>query len=127
MTNPRLTVDGDDAVMTMYMQAEHILDADDPTSWFTVGGYYTNRVRRTGTHWRICAVTLTILWRRGRPDIMVEAAERGRAAFKQRELTVGAATVNCHVVAELREPLRLLPAAAPRAHRYLALRCRSAA
>jgi hypothetical protein len=83
MTNPRLTVDGDDAVLTMYMQAEHILDPDDPTSWFTVGGYYTNRFRRTGGHWQICGVTLTILWRRGRPEIMVEAAERGRAALEQ--------------------------------------------
>ncbi|HEX4018673.1 MAG TPA: nuclear transport factor 2 family protein [Frankiaceae bacterium] len=73
MTNPRIALDGESAgtgVLTMYMQAEHILDADDPTSYFTVGGYYTNRVRRTDGRWRIAEVKLTILWQRGRPDIL---------------------------------------------------------
>jgi len=79
MTNPRVVVDGNRATLTMYMQAEHILDHEDPTSWFTIGGYYTDEVRRTGGRWRIAGVTLTVYWRRGRPDIMPVAAERGRA------------------------------------------------
>jgi SnoaL-like domain len=81
MTNPRVVVDGDQATLTMYMQAEHILDHDDPTAWLTIGGYYTDQLRRTAGRWRINEVTLTILWRRGRPDIMVRAAERGRVAL----------------------------------------------
>ncbi len=85
MTNPRVTVDGDEAVLTMYMQAEHILDPGDPTAWFTVGGYYTNQVRRVAGQWLIRSVTLTILWRRGRPGIMGEAAKRGRAVLEQRD------------------------------------------
>lgn len=81
MTNPRLTVEGDDATLTMYMQAEHILDHDEPMAWFTIGGYYTDRVRRTNGRWLISEVTLTTLWRRGRPEIMIAAADRGRAAL----------------------------------------------
>jgi hypothetical protein len=81
MTNPRVTVDGDEATLTMYMQAEHFLDHDDPTAWFTIGGYYTDQIRRTRGRWRISGVTLTVFWRRGRAEIMVTAAERGRAAL----------------------------------------------
>lgn len=79
MSNPRVTVDGDDAVLTMYLRAEHILEPEDPTSFFTVGGFYTNRIRRTDGRWLICGVTLTMTWRRGRPDILDTAAERGRS------------------------------------------------
>jgi hypothetical protein len=79
MTNPRVSVDGGRATLQMYMQAEHVLDHDDPTAWFTIGGYYTDRLARTGHGWLIEAVTLTMLWRRGRPDIMDTAIERGRA------------------------------------------------
>ena len=64
----------------MYLQAEHILDPDDPTAWFTVGGYYSNRVVRTGGRWLLSGVALTIRWRRGRPDVLAIAAERGRSA-----------------------------------------------
>ncbi len=80
MTNPRATVDGDRATLQMYMQAEHVLDLDDPDSWFTLGGYYTDGMTRTPAGWRIEAVTLTVLWRRGRPEIMEHAMRRGGAA-----------------------------------------------
>lgn len=80
MTNPRVTGDGDQATVTMYMQAEHFLDFEDPTAWFTIGGYYTDRVVRAGDGWRLSAVTLTVLWRRGRPEIMQEAVARSASA-----------------------------------------------
>ncbi len=79
MTNPRLTVSGDSAQLTTYMQAEHFLDFEDPTAWFTIGGYYTDDVVRTTDGWKFRGVTLTIFWRRGRADIMVTASERARA------------------------------------------------
>lgn len=81
MTNPRVEVNGDDATLKMYMQAEHFLDHDDPNVWFTIGGYYTDRLHRNAGRWRITEVTLTVFWRRGDPDIMVTAVERGRAAL----------------------------------------------
>lgn len=76
MTNPRVAVAGDRATLVMYMQAEHFLDGSDPTAWYTLGGYYTDEAVRTGAGWRISAVTLTVLWRRGRPEIMQEAVAR---------------------------------------------------
>jgi len=78
MTNPRVTVEGDSATLVMYMQAEHVLDHEDQDAVFTLGGYYSDLVVRTAAGWRISAVTLTVFWRRGRPDIMATALERGR-------------------------------------------------
>lgn len=82
MTNPRVEVTGDRARLVMYMQAEHVLDHDDPTAWYTLGGFYTDAAVRTGAGWRISAVTLTVLWRRGRPEIMQQAvsAQQNRPA-----------------------------------------------
>jgi hypothetical protein len=80
MTNPLvdLDVDGDHARCRMYMQAAHLLH-EDPDPEFTIGGYYDDRLVRTDTGWRISAVTLTVWWRRGNPDIMPVAAQRGAA------------------------------------------------
>jgi hypothetical protein len=58
-----------------------VLDHDEPDSWFTLGGRYDDRMVRTEAGWRIESVTLTILWRRGRADIMDVAIERGKAAL----------------------------------------------
>ena len=77
MTNPRATVEGDRATLQMYMQAEHVLDPADPGSWFTLGGHYVDGMTRTPAGWRIEEVTLTVLWRRGRPEIMEHAVRRG--------------------------------------------------
>ncbi len=73
MTNPRVQAEGDRAALSMYMQAEHILDHDDPSAWFTIGGFYTDRAVRTSGGWRLTAVKLTVFWRRGRFDIMEQA------------------------------------------------------
>jgi hypothetical protein len=81
MSNPRVIVDGDTAVQVMYMQAEHLLEHQDPNSWFTIGGYYTDQLVRTTDGWRIAAVTLTVLWRRGRPEIMKTAVKRGLTVY----------------------------------------------
>lgn len=77
MTNPLVTFDNEGAECRMYMQAEHIHDANDRNSWYTIGGYYTDRLVRDGNGWRIASVKLTIIWRRGDPECMVRAAEQG--------------------------------------------------
>jgi hypothetical protein len=59
----------------MYMQAVHMFDAD-PEPEFTIGGHYDDHLVRTTDGWRIDAVTLTVTWRRGNPDIMRRARER---------------------------------------------------
>jgi hypothetical protein len=81
MTNPIVVIDGRRATCRMYMQAEHVLDATPDAPWFTIGGFYTDHLRRDTDHWVIDAVTLTVLWRRGDESIMKTAAIRGTAAL----------------------------------------------
>ncbi len=76
MSNPLVDVDGDVARCRMYMQAAHFLHSW-PAPEFTIGGYYDDRLVRTGDGWRITAVTLTVWWRRGNARIMPAAAARG--------------------------------------------------
>jgi SnoaL-like domain len=82
MTNPLVRAEpssGDDAARAncrMYMQAHHVLDAGDPASWFTIGGYYDDVLVRRDDTWKLCAVRLTVLWRRGDPSVMVRARTR---------------------------------------------------
>ena len=76
MTNPMVDVEGDTARCRMYMQATHLL-LDDPEPEFTIGGYYDDELRRIDGEWKITAVTLTVWWRTGNPQIMVRARESG--------------------------------------------------
>jgi SnoaL-like domain len=80
MTNPLATVDGDAATITMYVQAHHVYDPDDPASWYTVGGYYDDTLVRVDGRWLLAGVRLTVTWRAGRPAIM----ELARAAGSRR-------------------------------------------
>jgi hypothetical protein len=77
MTNPIVTFDKEGATCRIYMQAEHFLDAYDGSTSYAIGGYYTDRLVRHNNQWLIYSVTLTVLWRRGDPDIMVKATEKG--------------------------------------------------
>ena len=82
MTNPIAEIDGDTARCLMYMQAHHVHVPADPTSWFTIGGFYDDRLVRSvdgPAGWLITAVTLTVFWRSGDAGIMPVAAAAGRA------------------------------------------------
>jgi len=79
MSNPLVSFDQGGAECRMYMQAEHIHDPADRNSWYSIGGYYTDRLVRDADRWRIASVKLTIFWRRGDPECMVKAAEQGMA------------------------------------------------
>lgn len=78
MTNPLTVVTGDSADVTMYMQAHHVFDADDPDSYYTIGGYYEDRLVRRDGRWQITAVTLNVTWRLGDYDIMEAARAEGQ-------------------------------------------------
>jgi hypothetical protein len=80
LTNPIVTFDERGATCRIYMQAEHFLIDDNGNTNFAIGGYYTNRFVIQGDHWLITSVTLTVLWRRGDPEIMVKAFEKGTSA-----------------------------------------------
>jgi hypothetical protein len=77
MTNPQVTIDGDRATCLMYMKAEHFLLNSEGDDWFTLGGYYVDRLTRANDTWRIEAVTLNVFWNRGNRHIMTLGAERG--------------------------------------------------
>jgi hypothetical protein len=47
MTNPLTAVDGDRAMCRMYMQAHHVYEPEDASSWFTIGGYYDDTLVRS--------------------------------------------------------------------------------
>ena len=77
MSNPLVDIDAEasHARCRMYMQAVHMLDSE-PDPEFTIGGYYDDLLARTPDGWKIKAVTLTVWWRRGNPQIMELARTR---------------------------------------------------
>jgi len=78
MSNPIVDIDGDEAVSKIYMKAEHFLRNDQGSFDFTIGGYYTDRLRRIDSRWTIHAVTLKLFWNRGNRHIMTMATEIGQ-------------------------------------------------
>ncbi len=87
MTNPLVSLDGDRAEITMYMQAHHVHDAENPDSWYTIGGYYTDTLKRSDGGWLIDSVALTVTWRSGDPAIMEAARVDGVRLLKTAPLT----------------------------------------
>jgi hypothetical protein len=77
MSNPLVTVEGEAATITMYMQAHHVHDPDNPASWYTVGGYYDDTLVRVNGRWLLTGVRLTVTWRAGDPAIMELARASG--------------------------------------------------
>lgn len=90
MTNPRAVVDGDEATITMDVQAHHVHDPDDPASWYTVGGHYDDTLVRIDGRWLLTGVRLTVTWSAGDPAIMELARETGmRLLSSRRQGTAG--------------------------------------
>ena len=83
MTNPMVTVDGDRAHCRMYMTADHYFANDQGGDRFVIGGYYDDRLVRTGDVWLLEAVTLTMFWQRGNRQIMELAAAKGAALLSE--------------------------------------------
>ena len=81
MTNPTVTLDGNFASCRMYMQAHHVFEPDKEDSWFTIGGYYDDKLVRddqSPSGWKLTGVTLTVLWRKGNDSIMPKARAKGK-------------------------------------------------
>jgi hypothetical protein len=49
---------------------------EDPESYYTIGGYYRNRLERERGNWKLVRVNLNVTWRLGHPEIM-DAARAG--------------------------------------------------
>jgi hypothetical protein len=84
MTNPTARIEGDNATITMYMQALHVFDPSDDSSTYTIGGYYDDTLVRSGDGWLITGVKLTVTWQRGDYSIMAAARAAGTAALGAR-------------------------------------------
>ena len=81
--DPMVDIDGDLARLRMYMKAEHFLRNDQGGMDFTIGGYYDDRLVRTGEGWKMQAVTLNVFWSRGNRQIMALAAEIGKRKLEE--------------------------------------------
>jgi 3-phenylpropionate/cinnamic acid dioxygenase small subunit len=80
MSNPLVELEGDSAQITMYVRAHHVFEPEDPESYYTVGGYYRNRLVRERGNWKLVRVNLNVTWRLGHPEIMEAARARGISA-----------------------------------------------
>lgn len=69
-------VNGDEAVATLYMQAEHFIANTDGDNSHTLGGYYTHNLKRGSDGWKIHKYALNVTWSRGNRHVYQLAAER---------------------------------------------------
>lgn len=88
MTNPRVDIQGDRAVCTMYMQAAHFLGKGLAAAEFTIGGYYTGQLVKTAAGWKLAAVKLTVFWERGCKEIMQNAFHLGAQRLQQSSVAI---------------------------------------
>ena len=82
MSNPLVELEGDSAQITMHVRAHHVLDPEDPESYYTIGGYYRNRLVRDCGNWKLVRVNLNVTWRLGHPEIMEAARASGISASR---------------------------------------------
>lgn len=75
LSNFTFDIDGDQAVVTAYVVAEHFLDDKSAT----LGGRYTFGLRRFGDVWKIGDFNLEARWHRGNPGLYELAATSGGA------------------------------------------------
>jgi hypothetical protein len=76
LSNFVFDIRGDEATVTVYMQAEHFIANKLGDNSHTLGGYYVHKLRRGESGWRIHATTLQVLWSRGNRHVYQLAAER---------------------------------------------------
>lgn len=72
-SNPLVTLHGDSATCVTTMTARHVLGEEAQI----LGGYYTERMDRTATGWKIAACGLKITWEEGDRDLFARAAALG--------------------------------------------------
>jgi 3-phenylpropionate/cinnamic acid dioxygenase small subunit len=71
MSNPRVTVDGDTAICSMYVVAHHHHHRlGSRADSYTLGGRYVDLLIRTGGRWRISRLALQVWWSQGNPALV---------------------------------------------------------
>lgn len=79
-TNLAISIEGDTASCIVNMTARHNLTVDGLAHSQTLGGYYTNRLRRTPSGWKVSACALMITWEEGDRGLFDKAAALGARA-----------------------------------------------
>lgn len=82
MTNPVVTLNGDEATIVVYVVARHYFGGEMQT----LAGFYTDRLVRTGAGWKIAACRLVITSEQGDRALF----DRARAAGPRVRVDVGA-------------------------------------
>ena len=81
MGSHRYEIDGDTAVITAHMRAEHWATSGQGTDKYTMFGTYTDECVRTDAGWKLTKVTLRLLREEGNRHVMRVALARGRTAL----------------------------------------------
>jgi hypothetical protein len=83
MTNHHVTFQGDDeATCVAYLHAQHYIKGAECEA-YTVGGYYTDTVVRTGEGWRISRAKFTMTWSTGDIGVILDVGRRRPARSNQ--------------------------------------------
>ncbi len=64
-------VDGDEASMVAYFQAQHVRAAAEDGPLYTIAGSYRDRLRRTASGWQIYERVQAYAWKSGNPAVIV--------------------------------------------------------
>ncbi len=70
LSNPQVTIDGDEARCLMYVEAQHLLTRDGVRASYVIGGRYRDRLVRSGDGWLITGLTLEARWYTGDRSIL---------------------------------------------------------
>jgi 3-phenylpropionate/cinnamic acid dioxygenase small subunit len=76
--NPVVSVDGDVATASCYLQAQHVRLGEPGGETYTIGGSYHDELRRTPSGWRITTRRLEYTWATGNPLVLeINRPDRG--------------------------------------------------
>lgn len=76
ISNHVVEVDGDEATLASYVQAQHVRVAAPGGPNRIVAGRYDDRLTRTAAGWRIRHRRLTVIWTEGNPAVMNRDQQR---------------------------------------------------
>ncbi len=79
ITNIQTFIDGDTAVVTAYIVAEHFMLNSEGDSHFTLNGYYRDKLVRTEQGWKLSGISLNVKHQAGNKNIMTMAWARSDA------------------------------------------------
>lgn len=68
ISNFNISVEGDRATSIACVYARHFLSTEEGENAFDMNGYYTEKLLRTESSWKITAIKLSVRWMEGKPE-----------------------------------------------------------